>query len=206
MNKSRFGKIVLTLVTVAFLAGGLTGVASAADFKHYVVRVRGLAVIPNESADSRLASLDLDVTNDVTPELDLEYYFSPRFSSELILGVTKHDIKANGQFAGSTWLLPPTLTVKYHPFPNAKVSPYIGFGINYVIPFDEKFNNVPDFNIDSSFGWAVQVGTDVALGNSWYANFDVKYLNVETKARIAGTKYDLDLNPLVIGMGVGYRF
>ena len=159
-----------------------------------------------EDADNRLAGLDLEVTNDTTPELDLEYFFLPNLSSELILGVTKHDITSHGDVIGSTWLLPPTLTVKYHPFPTAAVSPYCGLGVNYVIPFKEKLNGAGDFSIDSSLGWAAQLGADLPLGNGWYANLDLKYLSVETKMKISGTKYDLDLNPVVAGVGVGYRF
>ncbi|KAA0893598.1 hypothetical protein [Oryzomonas rubra] len=35
---------------------------------------------------------------------------------------------------------------------------------------------------------------------------DYKYLNADTKMTIAGNKYDLDLNPHLFGIGVGYRF
>lgn len=206
MTNKGLGKLVLALVVMALLVGGLTGMAAADDLKHYGVRLRALAVLPQEDADSRLDGLDLKVTNDTTPELDLEYFFTRNISSELILGITKHDITSQGDIIGSTWLLPPTLTVKYHLLPDNTISPYVGAGVCYVIPFQDKLNGVSDFDIDSSFGWAAQVGVDVALGGGWYANADLKYLNVETEMRIAATKYDLDLNPLVGGLGVGYRF
>ena len=206
MKNHWYGKIISGLVLSILVMVGLAGNAAADDFKHFGVRVRALGVFPNEDVDSQLNALGLKVTEDFTPELDLEYFFLRNLSTELILGVSKHDITSNGSLLGSTWLLPPTLTVKYHPMPTSLVSPYIGIGVNYVIPFKEKANGVTDFNIDNSLGWAAQVGADVALGNNWYANVDLKYLSVETKVRIAGTKYDLDLNPLVAGLGVGYRF
>ncbi|MEW6613642.1 MAG: OmpW family outer membrane protein, partial [Pseudomonadota bacterium] len=38
-------------------------------------------------------------------------------------------------------------------------------------------------------------------------NFDVKYINIETEVKSAGTKvFDLKINPWVIGVGAGYRF
>jgi outer membrane protein len=182
-------------------------VAMAADgYKPFGVRMRALYVMPDESFDSRLSALDPKVSNDLTPELDLEYFFTKNLSTELILGVTRHDIKLNGAFEGSTWLLPPTLTVKVHPLAGAAVSPYLGVGANLIIPFSDKLNGVPDFKIENSVGWAVQTGLDVKVTESLYFNIDYKYLDIETKARIAGVKYDLDLNPHLVGIGFGYRF
>ncbi|WP_321390541.1 OmpW family outer membrane protein [uncultured Desulfuromusa sp.] len=205
MEMKRFGKSVFVLVVVLTTAVVFAGTVSAADYK-YGVRVRGLAVLPDAEADNELSSLGIDASDDLTPELDLEFFFTSYLSAELILGVTRHDITSNGSYLGSTWLLPPTLTLKYHFLADSDISPYLGAGVNYVIPFDEQLNGVSDFSIDESFGWAVQAGVDWALGNSWYANIDFKYLNVETEMKIGGEKYDLDLNPVVIGMGVGYRF
>lgn len=191
----------------AVLAVGVGQVAQAADdYKSFGVRVRAIYVKPDEAFDSRLSGLDPKVSDDIIPELDLEYFFTKNFSTELIAGVTRNDIKLNGAFAGSTWLLPPTLTVKYHPLAGSTVSPYIGFGLNVIFPFNSKLNVAPDFQIDNSVGWAVQAGTDVKITDSLYFNIDYKYLNADTKATIGGTKFNLDLNPHLIGFGVGYRF
>ena len=126
----------------------------------------------------------------------------------MILGVSKHDIKsdADGQLVGSTWLLPPTLTVKYHPLAGNTISPYVGVGVNYTIPFESKFNGVSDFKVDNSFGWAAQAGVDIKFKDNLYFNLDYKYIKADTKIRVNGTKYDLDLNPNLFGIGVGYRF
>ncbi len=206
MTMKWHGKVLLGLTIITVMVCFLAGTATADEYKKFGVRVRGLGIFPDAKADSALSSLDLDVSEDLTPELDLEYWFTPYLSTELILGVSRHDITAGSDYVGSTWLLPPTLTLKYHFMPDGKISPYVGAGINYVIPFKEKLNLTNDFSIDSSLGWAAQVGVDLALGNDWYANLDFKYLNLETEMDIAGTKYDLDLNPLVVGIGVGYRF
>lgn len=176
------------------------------DYKSFGVRVRAIYVKPDESFDSKLSALQPKVSDDIIPELDLEYFFTKNFSAELIAGVTRNDIKLNNGFAGSTWLLPPTLTVKYHPLAGSTISPYVGVGLNVIFPFNSKLNGVNDFQIDNSVGWAVQAGTDVKISDSLYFNIDYKYLNADTKATIAGTKYKLDLNPHLIGIGVGYRF
>lgn len=209
MRKMWQGNFLTTIVGTALLLAAMTGIAAAEELKHFGVRTRALLVYPDSKMDGRLDAHDIDVKLAVAPELDLEYFFTRNFSTELILGVTKHDLTTKGKALGSTWLLPPTLTLKYHPIPDAKVSPYVGFGVNYIMPFSDKATgalDVPDFHVAPSFGWAAQVGTDVALGNSWYFNLDLKYLNAETEATIGGVKYDVDLNPYVIGAGVGYRF
>jgi outer membrane protein len=189
--------------------GVFSHAAEAEEFKNIGLRIRALAVIPDEKVDDRLSSLNIEVKSNLTPEVDIEYFFTRNFSTELIAAVTKHELVTNGRTLGSTWLLPPSLTFKYHPLPDLKVSPYVGFGINYVIPFNDKADgvmNVTDFHISSSVGWTAQAGADYSLGNNWYLNLDFKFAKVDTDMRINGVKYKLDINPYIIGTGVGYRF
>ncbi len=210
--KKRFFS-VLSLVIAATLVTA-TVAKSEDDFKHYGVRFRGIFVMPDDRFDSRLSALQPSVSNNYIPELDLEYFFTKNISAEVIAGVTRHDIKlGNGAAAGlnngvvgSTYLLPPSITVKYHPIAGAKVSPYIGAGIELTFPFNYEMNGVNDFKIYQSVGWAAQAGVDIKLRDNLYFNLDYKYLNVDTQARIAGVKYDVDLNPHLFGVGVGYRF
>lgn len=189
--------------------GLLSSEAKAEDFKNIGLRIRALAVIPDDKVDDRLSSLSIEAKTDVAPEVDFEYFFTRNFSTELIAAITKHDLMASGRALGSTWLLPPSLTFKYHPLPNLKISPYVGFGINYVIPFNDKADgvvNVTDFHISSSVGWTAQAGADYNLGNNWYLNLDFKFDKVDTDMRINGVRYKLDINPYIVGAGVGYRF
>lgn len=190
----------------AVLAVGAGQVAQAADdYKSFGVRLRAIYVKPAESFDSRLSSLSPSLTDNIIPELDLEYFFTKNISAELIAGVTKHDLKLGANVAGSTYGLPPTITVKYHPLAGSTISPYVGFGVNAMFPFDSKMNG-HSLQIDNSVGWAAQAGTDFKVTDNLYFNIDYKYLNADTKASIDGTKYNLDLNPHLFGIGVGYRF
>lgn len=189
------------------LVAGFGQIAQAADdYKSFGVRVRAIYVKPSETTGGVLNALNTKVSDDIIPELDLEYFITKNFSTELIAGVTRHDIKLAGGFAGSTWLLPPTLTIKYHPLAGSLISPYIGFGLNATFPFNAKVNNVSDFKIDNSIGWAAQAGTDIKVADNLYLNLDYKYLNVNTTATVGGTKNKLNLNPSLVGIGVGYRF
>lgn len=188
------------------LSLGFSSIARAEDFKKFGVRARAIYVAPAEKFDSQLDPLKLTVTDVVIPEVDLEYFFTKNISTELIAGVTWHDIKSGSTKIGSTWLLPPTLTVKYHPLAGSMVSPYVGVGLNATIPFKSKLDNTSDFKIDTSFGWAAQAGADIEIKENIYFNLDYKYINADTKLKAGGTKYNLDLNPHLFGVGIGYRF
>lgn len=201
MKKRLSGVLGLALI----LAMGFATVAKAEeDYKKFGIRVRAIYVKPDESTNFDAARVK--ISDDIIPELDLEYFFMKNLSTELIAGVTRNDIKVGGQFAGSTWLLPPTLTVKYHPLAGDTISPYVGFGLNVTFPFNSKLNGVKDFSVDNSVGWAAQAGADIRIKGDLYFNIDYKYINADTKMKVAGKKYDLDLNPHLFGIGVGYRF
>ena len=50
-------------------------------------------------------------------------------------------------------------------------------------------------------------GVDYAIDKNWLINVDVKYIWISTDVSAAGSKLTtLDINPWVVGLGVGYRF
>jgi outer membrane protein len=205
--------VVALLLSVASISFAADPACSPQEksFDRYGVRLRGIYIMPDEKVDSRLAGLRLTVDDAVTPELDLEYFITKNFSTELVLALSKHDIMSDngGINNGSVWLLPPSLYVKYHPIPTAKVSPYVGFGMNVVMPFDEKLNlggvDTP-FKVYTSIGWAAKVGADVRITDHVYLNIDAMYYDCRPDMNIGGTKYKLDINPFILGTGIGIRF
>lgn len=172
-------------------------------------------------------SADLKVDDNIIPELDISYYITKNIAAELILALgTKHDVKVSGSGApnaiqsqnlGEVNLLPPTLTLQWHFRPDQTFDPYIGAGVNYTAFLDRnlKFSQgIPGtkIKVDSdSWGLVAQAGFDVNLKDGWMINADVKYVQIDTdvEAKLASgwTKIDsLDINPWVIGIGVGKRF
>lgn len=170
---------------------------------------------------------ELTVDNNIIPELDISYYLTENIAAELILALgTRHDVSVKGdasatvgnQDLGSVNALPPTLTAQWHFSPDQTFDPYIGAGINYTNMLDRnlRFSSGAlagtKIKVDSdSWGYALQAGLDVNLKDGWLINADFKYLNITTdvKAKIAGnwTKIDaLDINPCVIGIGIGKKF
>jgi outer membrane protein len=123
------------------------------------------------------------------------------------------------QGLGSVNLLPPTLTAQWHFNPDQTIDPYIGAGINYTAFLDRnliiKSNALAGtkIKVDSdSWGPALQAGFDINLKDGWLINADVKYVWLDTDVKLntpagAWTKIDsLDINPWVVGIGIGKKF
>ena len=177
------------------------------------------------------ANANLQVKSNTIPEIDFSYYITKNIAAELILAVgTRHDVTISGTGGsvnhnlGSVNLLPPTLTAQWHFMPDTMVDPYVGAGGAFVLGMDRTLTaNVSSgaallpIHIDrSAFGAVLQAGFDVNLQDKWLVNFDVKKIWVNTTVKLDGTgaltpagfqKIDkLDLNPLVLSIGIGKKF
>jgi outer membrane protein len=110
--------------------------------------------------------------------------------------------------------LPPTFSLQYHFLPDSKFQPYVGAGLNYTTFFStdvtQDFTDllgVTKLDLDDSFGLAMQLGADFEFGNNWLINFDVRYINIETDAKVDGAKIGtVDINPWVYAIALGRRF
>ena len=132
-----------------------------------------------------------------------------------MLAFTKLDARvtssAVGAFdAGSCKALPPTLTVQWHFLPDGQFRPYVGAGINYTNLSSVKLGNATTgpLTLDrNSFGPALQAGLDIGLGGPWSLNIDVKKAWIRTDLKSGGsTVSKLKVDPVLVGLGVGYRF
>ena len=54
------------------------------EFSRWKVRVRGIGVVPNESATIGIIGGDANISNALVPELDFTYYFTKNIAAELI--------------------------------------------------------------------------------------------------------------------------
>lgn len=199
-------KILLSTVAVLALS---SPVFAADDFKagDFMIRARALGIVPDESG--RVSNGDsVSISNSVVPELDFTYFFTPNISAELIAAVTPHDVKtSSGIDAGSSWLLPPTLTLQYHFTQIDSIKPYVGAGVNYTHFFNADAGALNSVKYDDSFGGVLQAGVDVPIKDNWYFNVDVKKVFISTTAKFAGgVRADVDIDPWLIGVGFGYKF
>ena len=200
------------LLAVAVLCALTSGAAFAQQAEGpWLVRARAVNL---DSANKDSTGLGLSVNDKVIPEVDVSYFFTPNIAAELVLTVPqKHDLSSSvlGGKIGTLKHLPPSLLVQYH-FNAAGFKPYVGAGINYTRFSSVKFDPAVDAALSpsvkkNSFGPALQIGFDYALDKNWSINFDVKKVYIKTDVRSFGTKVGtFKVNPLLVGVGLGYRF
>lgn len=218
----------LFALVIASQGAGLAATNAHAEHDTFFVRFRGIAVVPQDDSTAvfadgvtPIAGSSVSVTDDYKPELDITYKFAPHWGVELIAGVSNHQVNAEGSIAGlgeviDTCVLPPTLTLQYHFNPHGTLRPYVGAGVNYTNFFDEEvrgplYQPGARVDVENSWGYALQAGVDYEFAERWFINADIKYLDIDTRAEFVGTTagnlaVDVDIDPVVFGLGVGYRF
>lgn len=216
-------------LSAAILAAlGLTVIATPAiSYEAGDIIVRGRIINVDPQDDSGRVSVNggktnsgVSVDSDVMPEVDFTYMIDRNWGLELILAYSDHEVDTTGADLGSfghivdAKVLPPTLTLQYHFAPDSNIRPYVGAGINYTHFFDEKTKGTLDgatgsVDLEDSWGLAAQAGVDIDINDTWFVNLDVKYIDIDTTAHITGgldIKVDVDIDPIVWGIGVGRTF
>jgi outer membrane protein len=180
----------------------LTAPAAAQTEHPWLVRARAVAIVPQASSEPA----GLDVKSDATIELDISRFLTPNIALELILATASQEVVAGSPSLGTVQHLPPTLNLQYHPLTTGQFRPYVGAGGNVTF-FYGKSGGLDGLDLTTSVGYSFQAGADVALTKRAVLNFDGKYVRIATDVKSGGTKaYHLKINPLVIGVGLGYRF
>lgn len=205
MKKTLFVSALCALT----LLGASTAHAGFTDPHNWQLRLRAIDVSPDESSSTSNSGI-IHADSAVVPELDISYFFTDNVSAELILATSKHDMSETSPNInlGSVWVLPPTLTMQYHFNNETNFVPYVGAGINYTIFYNDDPGAVNTIKYRNSLGYAFQTGVDYKLDQHWMLNLDVKKIMLNTDAKVNGgaVTADVDLDPWVIGFGVGYRF
>lgn len=215
----------MRMMFAAVAIGAMLAGPAFAEQGDWIVRLRAIEVAPTERTGPVMPTFPTgrtSVDNSVTPELDFTYMATKHVGAELILATTKHHVSGKDALAGvgrlaGTWVLPPTLTLQYHFMPDAAVRPYAGAGVNYTIFYSTKATSALNaaigatkVGLSDSVGYALQGGVDVDLTKRFFLNFDVKYISIDTHARLTtGTLVNRErvhLDPIVFGVGIGTRF
>jgi len=180
-----------------------------------------------------LAGADLGgkatMSSDTQLGLNFAYMITNNLGIELLAATPfEHDVKlkntalapANGKL-GTLKHLPPTLSLVYYPLdPKSVFQPYVGAGINYTYIYDEHVGSrasaagFDNFSAKNSWGMAWQVGADYMLTDNIMINGQIRYIDIDTTAYVdnnsvaPGTraKVDVDVDPFVYMVGLGYKF
>ncbi|HWD31752.1 OmpW family protein [Pseudomonas caricapapayae] len=227
MNKSLLSASLFALA----LAAPVAHAHQAGDF---IVRAGAITVNPNEdSSDIKLDGTKVSGTkatldSDTQLGLTFAYMLTDHIGLELLAATPFHHtvgVKGLGPGLdgklGDIKQLPPTLSLQYYPMePSSKFQPYAGIGLNYTMFFDEdldsnrKAQGFSNLKVKDSFGLAGQLGMDYMINEHFLVNAAVWYVDIDTKATMDGpsalgvgkTKVDVDVDPWVYMVGVGYKF
>lgn len=179
-------------------------------------RLRALYVMPNDSSGwiSTIPHAKIDVHSSWTADFDVGVMFNRTLGLELMLTTFRSTLMGTGSFSGrkigTSWLFPPTLLLQLRLFSCSVVQVYAGGGANYTLFYnvDSSLSHTK-LNLSHSWGPAVQGGIDLFFLPEWFFNFDIKYLWVDTHARLTGNtsgKVSIDVNPWLFGMGIGRKW
>jgi|TARA_Y100001001_G_scaffold38685_1_gene32941 outer membrane protein len=220
-------KLLMAVLTSAAMFA--TPAQAQDDDRNLQVKLLGTYVAP----DGKITEFRTDVVglpattqtkanDNIVPTLAVEYFVKPKFSVETICCLTQHDVDGvtgvpGAELVSKAKLIPATLTAKYH-FGAANVRPYLGLGMTYFwwIDVDPGADTIPlgvtRTTLSDEFGFVLQAGTDIAIGDSGFGlTIDAKRYFVDTTARwYSGDALALEtrhqLDPWVLSAGASYRF
>jgi outer membrane protein len=152
----------------------------------------------------------------------ITYMMTDNWAVELLAAVPfNHNIKLAADIDGThgsvkigeTDQLPPTLSLQYYFMPDQMFSPYVGVGVNWTMFSNEKIDPAlaNKLTLSDSFGIAAQLGADINFSKQWFGTLDVRYIQIETDAKVTddvGTVKlgTVKINPFVYSLMIGYRF
>jgi outer membrane protein len=225
-----------SLVTASLLALAIAApLAHAHQAGDIIVRAGAITVDPHESSsDIWVGALGTDVAgtkatldSDTQLGLNFAYMLTNNIGIELLAATPfSHNVGVKGMPGGFAGLngklgelkhLPPTLSVVYYPLDaSSALQPYVGAGINYTWFFDTKLSSEAEnkgfsgLEMKDSWGLAAQVGMDYMLTDNIMLNAQVRYIDIDTTGttHILGdkVKVDVDVDPFVYMVGLGYKF
>jgi outer membrane protein len=151
---------------------------------------------------------DVKVESDTQLGLTGTYMVTPQVGIELLAATPfKHSIEVNGDRIATTKQLPPTISAQYYPMDSASAwQPYVGAGLNMTLFFDEAGAAKGDAAgpLSDSFGLSISAGLNYDIDDKFIANVAVWYMDLNTE--LEGINETIEIDPLVVMAGVGYKF
>ena len=219
MQAIRSNPKTLALALGAILAGGMAAPAFAQDAgtasgKHWTV-VGGYAH-QEPTGDGTVAGSKADFDGTGAPTLGLAYNFNDNVSVEAWGAADKFEHRvttaADGKIATAD-SQPYALSAQYHfREADATVRPFVGLGY-----FQNNFDNEDQdgigpyandhLGVSTAKGPMATVGVDLNFTPRVFARLDARYLHGGSDIAVNDAKVgDADLDPVVVGAGIGVRF
>jgi len=230
----------LSLLAALLAAAALATPALAHEAGQWIIKGGPGTVVP-KGKNFKFGDLDLvdgstlegayfDVDDGTSAVLSFTYMINQNWGVDILLATPfSHDVDLKGTLGGSsvsvpaaeTKHLPPTVSLQYHFSPDATFQPYVGFGVNYTLFFDESTSqqaddllDLTDIKLPASTGLALQLGGDWVFDNDWLVSFDLRWIQIRANYRVdvegVGNNLNvpgvLEIDPMVYSITVGKRF
>jgi outer membrane protein len=150
-----------------------------------------------------------------------ELFFNDHIASELSAGFGTLKTKAPESIAYNysdnakagkkkdLFVLPVSFLMQFHAAPFGAISPYVGGGLHYSMLFTRS----RDYKLSNAKGPVFQAGVDFVTRDDTIINVDVKKYIMESKVKYkssvapnGGVSSKLKIDPVVISVGIGYKF
>lgn len=215
MSKTLFGAALAILAGL----GPLPSFAQSAEgltAGSFLLRGRIIGIVPHNGGNTiKPIGGYIDKSSSVNPEIDLSYFFTDHLAIEGEVGITHQTLTAKNTRLGTVPIgqvssVPIILMGQYHFLPHASLNPYFGIGVA-ITPYygaEAAGGRIQQLSVTSEVGAAFQMGVDYDVQGPWFANFDVKklILAAEASANNGRVTSSGQIDPWVIGAGIGYRF
>ena len=196
------------LLVAGLLVLAINGNVIAQEAGDWKIR-SGPYVVDPKSDNNDIVNVDAGVALGI----NFTYFFNENWAFEVLAATPfSHDINLNdgGAEVGETKHLPPTFSLQYHFQLGNAFKPYVGLGVNYTLFFDEELSGPlagANLSLDDSFGLAAQLGADFDLNDRWSIGANVRWIDIDSEAEVNGESIgDVEIDPIVYGITLGYRF
>lgn len=218
--------LLFIAITAAF---GLMGAAQAQSAGSWSVKAGVVNIAPKvDSGDLSAPSLPgtkIDIKSATTVLFAVDYMITDNWSAEFLMGwPPRHEIVGDGAIKGvgtlgSIVAYTPSLLGQYRFFgAKEQFRPYVGAGLTLasfgggkgtssLTALTNPGGPQTTPSADSAVGVSLQAGGTYAIDSKWFIDASVMKTFIKTKNKLStGQTIDTKLDPLSVGLAVGYRF
>jgi outer membrane protein len=178
--------------------------------------VVGGYALSEPTSNPSIAGARTQVDGDGAATLSASYYVTDNIAVEAWGAADKfgHRVRnANGGKLGSVNAQPYAVSGQYHFGASEQtLRPFVGLGY-YETNYDGESAEPTGaqagqrIGVDTTKGAMATAGVDVKLSPSWFARADLRYLHGDSNVMLDGQNAGkAELNPVVLGVGLGARF
>lgn len=206
-------KLVSTLLATSIAVLGSSQVM-AYEAGDIMVKAGVINIAPKDDNASITGVGKVEVKDDTQLGLTGTYMITSQVGIEVLAATPfKHTVELDGNKIGTTKHLPPTVSVQYYPMDSSSaIQPYVGAGLNMTFFFDEAGAVKGDAlgPLGDSFGLSVSAGVNYDIDDKFMANLAVWYIDIDSELEgsntALGKDYDVEIDPIIVMAGVGYKF